>query len=102
MKYLMSQQELLKLNVIQCACDGLLTVKQSAERLIALCNFKHFHEILQNQFNIQVSYASVYRLLTENHIASPKKRRKKKKLHPLRDRKPVEGLMLQADATNFT
>lgn len=98
----MSQQELLKLNVIQCACDGLLTVKQSAERLIALCNFKHFHEILQNQFNIQVSYASVYRLLTENHIASPKKRRKKKKLHPLRDRKPVEGLMLQADATTFT
>ena len=148
----MSQQELLKLNVIQCACDGLLTVKQSAERLklstrrikqlkkgfreqgavslihgharrtspkalnpdlkrrivelknsanLALCNFRHFHEILQNQFNIQVSYASVYRLLTENHIVSPKKRRKKKKLHPLRDRKPVEGMMLQADATSF-
>lgn len=148
----MSEQELLKLNVIQRACDGLLTVKQAAERLrlstrrikqlkkgfrqqgavslihgharrtspkalnpdlkrmilelknspqLVSCNFKHFHEILQNQFNIQVSYASVYRLLTDHNILSPKKRRKKKKLHPLRDRKPVEGMMLQADATSF-
>ena len=36
-----------------------------------------------------------------NNIKSSKKRRKKKKQHPIRERKAVEGLMLQADATPF-
>ena len=58
-------------------------------------------EILSNFYNIDLSYSTLYRLLTENNIKSPKKRRKKKKQHPTRERKAAEGLMLQADVIPF-
>lgn len=64
-------------------------------------NFTHLNEILFNSYDINISYSSLYRILNEHGFKSPKKRRKRKKLHPSRQRKPAEGLMLQADATPF-
>lgn len=42
-------------------------------------NFKHFHEFLVNQENIQVSEASVRNILKEANILSPKARRSTKR-----------------------
>ena len=64
-------------------------------------NFTHFNEILFKNHDINISYSSLYRILSEHGFKSPKKRRKRKKSHPSRQRKPAEGLMLQADATPF-
>lgn len=62
-------------------------------------NFTHFTEIIRECYKLNVSYSTVYRLLTDAGYKSPKKRRKRRKLHPIRPRKPAMGMMLQADAT---
>lgn len=80
-------------------CESVLKIRANPE--LSNSNFTHFREILSNFYNIDLSYSTLYRLLTENNIKSPKKRRKKKKQHPTRERKAAEGLMLQADATPF-
>ena len=64
-------------------------------------NFTHFKEIIHDSYDINISYSSLYRILSEHGIKSPKKRRKRKKLHHIRERKVAEGIMLQADATPF-
>ncbi len=64
-------------------------------------NFTHFHEILASHYDIHLSYSSLYRLLSSHGFTSPKSRRKKKTIHKTRERKPAEGMMLQADATPF-
>lgn len=71
------------------------------ERL-AKSNFAHFTEILNDRYAIDVSYSTVYRTLTAAGHKSPKKRRKKRKLHPVRPRKPALGMMLQADGSPHT
>ena len=66
----------------------------SKKELLKHSNFTHFKEILLNNYDINISYSSLYRILSEHGIKSPKKRRKRKKLHHTRQRKPAEGIML--------
>ena len=61
-------------------------------------NFNHFQELLEEHENIQVSYPTVYRILTEAGIKSPKKHRKRK-THHRRKRKPQKGMLVQIDAS---
>ena len=42
------------------------------------CNFSHFRDILGEYFGIEISYSSLYRLLSSQGLKSPKKRRRKK------------------------
>lgn len=66
-------------------------------------NFSFFRDILEEDFNIKVSYRTLYNILTEFGIKSPEKRRVKKaeKNHRIRPRKEHEGEMLQIDGTPF-
>lgn len=68
---------------------------------LALANFRHLHEIITMRYGLKLSYSSLYRLLSKEKRSSPKKRRKRKKQHPIRARKAAEGMLLQADATPF-
>lgn len=61
-------------------------------------NFNHFQELIEEHENIQVSYPTVYRILTEAGIKSPKKHRKRKVYHR-RKRKPQKGMLVQIDAS---
>ena len=65
-----------------------------------LSNFMHFKELLKERENIDISYSSLYKILKNAGIKSPKKHRKAK-LHHTRKRKACEGMMLQADGTPF-
>lgn len=64
-------------------------------------NFAHFREILSEHFDIEISYGSLYRILRDDGIVSPKKRRKYKK-HKRRRRRPQAGLLVQMDATPYS
>jgi len=75
------------------------------KRIIALktskyleANFAHFQELLEEHENICVSYPTVYRILSQAGIKSPKKHRKRKAYHR-RKRKPQEGMLVQIDAS---
>ena len=63
-------------------------------------NFLHFNEILANE-SIIISYSSVRKVLIEAGFESPKKRRKKKRVHKTRDRREKFGELLQTDATPY-
>ena len=62
------------------------------------CNFEHFKEILEEEFDIKISYTPLYKLLRKNGFKSPRKH-KKSKAHIRRKRKSSEGELLQADGT---
>ena len=64
-------------------------------------NFAHFKDLLEEHEDICVSYPSVYRILTQAGVTSPKKQRKRK-AHHRRKRKPQEGMMVQIDASPHT
>lgn len=64
------------------------------------CNFSHFRDILSEYFDIEISYSSLYRLLSSQGLKSPKKRRRKK-THRRRARRPQAGLLVQVDATPY-
>lgn len=64
------------------------------------CNFAHFNEILEEVYDISISYSTLYSILKSNGIDSPKTRRRFKP-HRRRARKPQAGLLLQVDATPF-
>ncbi len=63
-------------------------------------NFKHFQELIEKHEGIKVSYSTLYGILTQANIQSPKKRRRFKP-HRRRKRKLQEGLLLQMDASPF-
>lgn len=69
------------------------------DECLSQSNFTHFTEIINERYNLKVSYSTVHRLLTQEGYKSPKKRRKRRKIHPTRPRKPAFGMMLQADGT---
>ena len=83
----------------QDLADKILSLRKL--EALSKSNFTHFHEILLERYNLDISYSSVYRLLTDAGIKSPKSRRRRKTLHPSRPRKPALGMMLQADATPY-
>lgn len=62
-------------------------------------NTLHFLEILEDKYNIKVSYYFLYNFFKENGIKSSKQHRKAKK-HNRRKRKDYFGELLQADATS--
>ena len=62
------------------------------------CNIEHFREILEEFYDIHISYTTLYNLLLKNGIKSPRKH-KKAKSHNRRKRRPCKGELLQADAT---
>ena len=64
------------------------------------CNFVHLKELLSENYGIDVGYATLHELLTQNGISSPKHRRRFKP-HRRRARKPNMGLLLQTDATPY-
>jgi transposase len=61
-------------------------------------NFCHFQELLEEHEGINFSYPTVYRVLSQAGISSPKKHRKRK-VHHRRKRKPQEGMLVQIDAS---
>ena len=61
-------------------------------------NVMHFKEILEEKYNITVSYSFLYNFLKKNHVQSPRKHRKTKK-HHRRKRRSKIGELLQIDAT---
>jgi transposase len=64
------------------------------------CNFSHFLDLLDEHYDIRLSYATLHKILTAEGIVSPKKKRKYKP-HRRRKRLPQAGLMLQLDGTPF-
>ena len=62
------------------------------------CNFTHFQEILEEDFNIKISYTFLYKLLRTNGFKSPRKH-KKEKSHNRRKERESEGELLQVDGT---
>ena len=63
-------------------------------------NFSHFQDMLAECENISVSYASIYYILTDAGFSSPRAhRRRKKKLHPTRERKKKYGELVQVDGS---
>ena len=63
-------------------------------------NFAHFNEYLLEEKEIDISYNTLYQMLTEEGIKSPRTRRRYKP-HRRRKRKPQAGLLLQVDATPY-
>jgi transposase len=63
-------------------------------------NFSHFREIICEHHGIDISYAALHKLLTQDGIVSPKTRRRFKP-HRRRQRRAQAGLMLQVDATSY-
>lgn len=64
-------------------------------------NFTHFREKLRDIEKIELPYGTLYNILSEAKIKSPKKNRKTKKqnLHPTRERKKYFGELVQIDAS---
>ncbi|TYT76539.1 ISNCY family transposase [Treponema phagedenis] len=85
------------------------TSKEIEQRLLALrsdpalskSNFLHFHEIVTGEYQLQLSYSTLRRILLSHGIYSPKKRRTRKKVHKTRNRRACFGELLQVDATPF-
>ncbi len=73
-------------------------VKLKREKHYEAANFTHFQELLEKHEYISVSYPTVYRILSQAGIASPKKKRKRKN-HNRRKRKEQAGLLVQVDAS---
>lgn len=62
------------------------------------CNFTHFQEILEEDYDIHISYTPLYNLLKSKGFKSPRKH-KKAKLHNRRQERASEGELLQVDGT---
>ncbi|WP_395473459.1 ISNCY family transposase [Spiroplasma endosymbiont of Nomada rufipes] len=64
-------------------------------------NFQHFHEKLNNEEKIKISYSTLYTILIKEKITSPKRHKNKKNnLHPTRNRRTNFGELIQMDASN--
>ena len=62
------------------------------------CNFKHFQDFLEEDYNIIISYSALYNLLRKNGYKSPRKH-KKIKVHNRRKERASECELLQVDGT---
>lgn len=80
------------------AANQIITLKKS--NIYEKANFNHFRELLLEHHSIQISYSSLYSLLSSNGVKSPKTRRRFKP-HRRRKRKKQAGLLLQVDASPF-
>ena len=64
------------------------------------CNIKHFQELLERRHGMALSYGTLYAILKEGGIESPKKHRKTK-THRRRKRRACPGELIQIDATPY-
>lgn len=62
------------------------------------CNFTHFQEILEEDYDIHINYTPLYNLLNSKGFKSPRKHQKEK-LHNRRQERTSEGELLQVDGT---
>lgn len=62
-------------------------------------NFHHFNDILKSEYDIFVSHSFIYNTFTKEGIISPKCKRRRKSIHPPRQRKETFGELLQIDAS---
>ena len=62
------------------------------------CNFTHFQEILEEDYNIKISYTALSNFLKTKGAKSPRKH-KKAKAHNRRQERPSSGELLQVDGT---
>jgi transposase len=63
-------------------------------------NFSHFQDMLKEHENIKISYATIYHILNEAGFKSPRAHRKKrKKQHPIRERRAKFGELVQMDGS---
>ncbi|WP_156144672.1 hypothetical protein [Treponema phagedenis] len=58
-------------------------------------------KIVTEEYQLQLSYSTLRRILLSHGICSPKKRRTRKKVHKTRNRRACFGELLQVDATRF-
>lgn len=59
-------------------------------------NLKHFMEVLENEYEIKLSYSTLWRYLSKEKLIK-KPRRRRPRRHIYRTRMPQEGLLLQMD-----
>ncbi|AEE95359.1 ISNCY family transposase [Mahella australiensis] len=64
-------------------------------------NFSHFRDLLEDDKGIILSNSSVYRILDNAGIQSPRKHRRPRKIHARRERMPQAGMLVQIDCTSF-
>ena len=64
------------------------------------CNFKHFQEILEEDYSIKISYAPLYKFLKSKGAKSPRKH-KKPRIHNRRNERNSAGELLQVDGTPY-
>ena len=62
------------------------------------CNFTHFQEILEEDYDIKISYTALSNFLKSKGAKSPRKH-KKTKAHNRRQERPSSGELLQVDGT---
>lgn len=62
------------------------------------CNFTHFKDILEEDYNIKISYTPLYNLLRSKGYKSPRKH-DKPKAHNRRKERSSSGELLQVDGT---
>jgi len=62
------------------------------------CNFTHFQEILEEDYNIKISYTPLCKFLKSKGAKSPRKH-KKQKTHNRRQERASAGELLQVDST---
>lgn len=62
------------------------------------CNITHFQEILEENYDIKISYTPLYNFLKSKGAKSPRKHRKPRN-HNRRQERPSEGELLQVDGT---
>ena len=65
-------------------------------------NFSHFRDILEDIYDVTVSRAFIYNLLSSAGYKSPRRKKHKPKGHPPRDRRENAGELVQVDASNHT
>lgn len=75
-------------------------VKLKNDYIYEKANFVHFHELLREKENINISYSCLYSNLNKNGIKSPRKHHKSR-LHHRRKRKAHLGELVQTDGTPF-
>ena len=66
-------------------------------------NIAHFYDLIKEyeMIDVKIKYETVFKILKDAGIKSPKKHRKKQKQHPRRKRLETFGKMLQIDATPY-
>lgn len=75
-------------------------VRLKKEDIYKGSNFKHYGELLSEHYGIEIGYSTLYGILKESGISSPKTRRRYKP-HRRRKRRPQAGMLLQVDATPY-